>query len=127
MTTVRGLAKRRALKRAGRAGGAVACYGPRRRSAGSTLTPVRLAPMKREVIVVSLTFRKPTTGVAHSWSRGSCSNQGDGQDYEATQPDSRRAQARGNSYRPVTSPKGKGLLRLLGIRQFMRLTPCPCT
>jgi deazaflavin-dependent oxidoreductase (nitroreductase family) len=126
MTPVRGLANRRALKRAGRAGARpVALLGHTGRRSGRVhVTPVA-AWLNGEVIVVSLTFGNQTDWVRNVVAAGRCSIRVDGRDYEATHPEFLgRAQAR-ELYRPVTSRMERASFRLLGIRQFMRLHAMP--
>jgi deazaflavin-dependent oxidoreductase (nitroreductase family) len=91
-----------------------------RRSGRPYLTPVS-ARRAGDVVLIALTF-----GNESDWSRnvraaGGCSIRLEGNDYEATQPEFLSREEAKPYIRSAFGPLERAGVRMLGIRQFMRL------
>jgi deazaflavin-dependent oxidoreductase (nitroreductase family) len=95
-----------------------------RRSGRTYQTPVS-ARRTGDVVIIALTF-----GNQSDWSRnvraaGGCSIRLDGNEYVATAPEFLSRQEARPDIRSAFSPVERASLRLLGIRQFLRLRIAP--
>ena len=95
-----------------------------RRSGKSYVTPVT-AHMHGDVLLIALTF-----GSQSDWSRnvraaGGCSIRINGREYRATDPELLSREDAGELITTMFGPAKRAGVRVLGIRQFMRLRLSP--
>jgi deazaflavin-dependent oxidoreductase (nitroreductase family) len=91
-----------------------------RRSAKAYVTPAT-ARLHGDVIVVALTFGNQSDWARNVRAVGGCWIRLNGRHYHATNPEFVSREDAGDLIRSAFSPLERASLRLLGIRQFMRL------
>jgi deazaflavin-dependent oxidoreductase (nitroreductase family) len=111
------------VKRAGRSGFRMAAQVRHvgRRSGRPYVTPVS-ARRSGDVILIPLTFGNQSDWVRNIVAAGRCSVRLDDRDYEATEPRFLRRGEAGELLRPAFSAMERASFRMLGIRQFLRLS-----
>lgn len=95
-----------------------------RRSGRLYVTPAG-AHLHRDVIVIPLTFGSRSDWARNVRAAGGCLIRLDGRDYRAVEPEVLGRDEAGDLIRSTFSPLERAGLRMLGIRQFMRLHAGP--